>query len=712
MRFPPVNRIVQLISLGVPLLLASAPRVAGANHPALLRVPYSGPEWTPGPPALMIEDFTGGPPLLTNYGKARFSSEIRTSSSPGGSQEINFTLEPTGLRGGHGLDIGIKIPAEKADWRGYDGVELWAYLPEDSAFAREVCHGGLRQRIEVVTVTADPNDQRSFRADTVPTPEKWQRVVIPFNVGAEILFPSWPGRWESKSEPGRRKWSRDSWNHVKEIHLRISAHKDQPNKLAIAGLGLFRNPPPNSPRVVLQPDSDAGFVFTTGSEFAIRAEASNLPPGKTASIRIQLADFDGRSVYDAKMPIPTEAGQTFKVSFRMPNNTSGWFEASAILELDGETVFRSSRGLASLPALAEAQDAARRSSVFAIWPNVHPALGAGMVRKPVQPWTDRPDWHPARLPSQSVSGLGWVIGAPWEKGKWFEPNAEGYKAWSERLTKAVQQLAAEKRWPYYSTINEPNAHYWGPMEKVVEFHRVVYEAIKRGDPDARVGGPCPYDIDVAYLEKFVEAGGAQWIDFFDVHGYSANEQQFIEKLDSLNAFLRGRGLEKKEVLITEMGYSVPSVTPRQQAALLARTYVAGLSRNVKVINWHGLFKNPGSPEPRPIKNQYSDYEIVRTDGSPNPAFVAYGAMTRMLLTAVFDSPIQGLPQGCCGFAFKKEGRRLRVLWSHDGRSHNADIPVRGNASVTDLMGVSRPMDAQEGQTVQLTLTECPLYLVD
>lgn len=682
---------------------------------------YSGPLWTPGPSALTLENFEGEAVTVRAYGEATFTTEKLPCDAPCGGRALTLRLTAvTGLRGEHGVDVSIPLGPGRTNWSDYDGLEFWVRTPAGSAFDVGRIYGGVRGRIDITVWTdGEQADERRRQAFVIPaTRGKWQRIAAPFDMSAPVHFPYFGRRWRSKADAERGGGSATWLGDLSRLQLRVPASSNVPVEITLAGVGLYRNPPLDTPSVALQTAAAGGMVFTTGEPFALTVGAEHLPVDRRADIAMEVVDFSGRVVHREMIPVARDArrGGRFERELRWPNGTPGWFEARATLQVDGKPVFRASRGLASLPALTPAQDAARHDSIFGIWPDVHPALGAGIARKPFKAWEDKPNWQPLRLPHESVAGIAWVIGAPWENGKWFAVNSEGYEAWGERLTKAVRQVTPDGRWRYYGAINEPSANYWGPMENVVEYHRAVYEAVKRGDPAAKVGGPCPHDISIDYLEKFVVAGGAQWIDFFDVHGYSANDRDFEEKLEALHAFLRKHNLENKEIILTETGYSIPVVTAEQQAALLVRTYAVALSQKVKVVVWHALFStglgNIASPDNRPTDNRHANFNIIRTDGSANPAFVAYGIMTRLLLGARYVEPVQGLPEGCVGFAFEREGKRIRVLWSRQRQTHDTALAVNGDAAVTDLMGVSRPLAADSDGTVRLTLAEAPLYLID
>lgn len=680
---------------------------------------YSGATWRPGPSDLSLEDFSTEEARLGAYGQATYSAVREpVADAPCGGRGLVLRMPATGQRGAHGIDVVIPMTAGRKDWSGYDGLEFWVRVPAGSSFDLGSPQEGVRGRIDLTVWTEGAGaDERMRRVDVMPgAGGKWQRVIAPFDTRKTVSFPYSAGWWRSSRGAGRDSFAPQGRRDVGKLRMRVPANMNAPVEIMLAGVGLYREPAADGPTLSLDTGSAGGLVFATGEPFVIRLKADKVPVKTAGLVRFEATDFNGRTVYREEIPIDGSRGTSLDRELRWDNRTPGWFDAKAVLELDGKVVFRVSRGLASLPPLTPEQDAARRASIFGIWPEVHPALGVGVVRKPFKAWEDKADWRPSRLPSDDVVGVAWVIGAPWEDGKWFAVNSEGYEAWGERLTKAVRQVAPSGRWPYWGAINEPNVHYWGPMEKVVEYHRAVYEAVKKGDPAAKVGGPCPHDISVDYLEKFVAAGGARWIDFFDVHGYSSSDRQFEEKLDALHAFLRKHGLEDKEIILTETGYTVPAVTPRQQAELLVKTYAVALSRRVKVLVWHALFsggsRNIAAPGPRPIDNRHADFNIIRNDGSANPAFVAYGAMTRMLLGASYVSPVEKLPEGCAGFVFRKGDRRIRVMWNREAEIREAVLPVRGAVELVDLMGVAASPVVTDGGTVRLPLSATPVYLVD
>lgn len=129
-------------------------------------------------------------------------------------------------------------------------------------------------------------------------------------------------------------------------------------------------------------------------------------------------------------------------------------------------------------------------------------------------------------------------------------NIEGVKKIVERFKDVVM---------YWEGRNEPNFKYKG-AEYVEKELKTFYEAVKSVDPRLKVVAPNPVTINpygLAFLEDFLKAGGAKYIDAFSFHAYNnVNGDVWLARtsLDGLNDLLAKYGADKIEKWQTENGY--------------------------------------------------------------------------------------------------------------------------------------------------------------
>jgi hypothetical protein len=716
-------------------LVLCAARAADAE-PRVYEPRESGPVRISSAPDKMLHDFTGGGrPQTSVFGKAEPTVEVEPGGAPFGGNTLLVSMPATGQRGGHGVNVDLPMPGDLRDWSGNNRLELWLLTPKGGALDRggEGGIGGYR----IIAHVQDDSGRWAARGMMVRPylGGVWQPVPV------DLDNP----RWFCKAE---KRWVSPNWKSVSRLRLEIPAHSQYAVDIRLADIGL-RQTAPKGPTALIQARK-AGFLTVPGAEFPIQLVADRLPEGQEADVKVEVSDFWGRPVFARSETFTGKSGPVEK-EIAFPVARPGFYEIRAELSTDGKPVFRSYRGLACLPPLSAEQRAARAGSIFGIWPGAEDVLGACYVRKALgEP--DSPEITAAKIargeyvgtipsyPSNGHLGICWVTGPRhiWKKDYFDTPGTpEQWSAYAKFLETAARMAAAPapdgrfpyyretpdkllyrdnvsypggRPFPYYEVINEPNAHYWGPMEKLVDYHRLVYEAVKRGDPKAKIGGPTPYNIDVDYIEKFLAAGGDKWVDAIIVHGYH-EEQDFETRLRALKAMLARRGLAEKEIIITEIGRNIPSSTPEQQAYGLVRAYVIAMAEGVRIMIWHsygGIIARPGD---RPIDNRDADFNIMRPDNTPNPAFVAYGVMTRMLLGATAVGEAAGLPESCRGFEFRQPGGgRLLVLWRKAPGAETVKLPEGGWITLTDIMGVSRPIKRAADGATNVEASENPVYI--
>ena len=112
---------------------------------------------------------------------------------------------------------------------------------------------------------------------------------------------------------------------------------------------------------------------------------------------------------------------------------------------------------------------------------------------------------------------------------------------------------------YYEPLNEPNGKYSG-ADYVNKELKPFYQAVKAVDPTCKVLGPGvvtigPYGL--SWIEDFLKAGGASYIDAFSFHAYNNVNGDLTlarQSLTALQAMLTKYGIPNVEKWQTEQGY--------------------------------------------------------------------------------------------------------------------------------------------------------------
>ena len=125
------------------------------------------------------------------------------------------------------------------------------------------------------------------------------------------------------------------------------------------------------------------------------------------------------------------------------------------------------------------------------------------------------------------------------------------------LTQIVQQFHGDVK--YWEPLNEPNYKYSG-ADFVNKELKPFYQTVKAVDPSCKVLGPGIVTIGpngLTWIEDFLKAGGANYIDAFSFHAYNNVNGDLTlarESLDNLNALLTKYGVGNIEKWQTEQGY--------------------------------------------------------------------------------------------------------------------------------------------------------------
>ncbi len=270
------------------------------------------------------------------------------------------------------------------------------------------------------------------------------------------------------------------------------------------------------------------------------------------------------------------------------------------------------------------------------------------------------------------------------------------------MVQFVQALVARYRAPpyrvrYWEIGNEPDVApdevpsptapfgCWGDRslpgyggEVYAQVLQAVYPAVKGVDPQAVVlfGSlllDSPSNPRARYLEGALEAGAGPYFDALGVHYYAEHYSFWPKGFRGKVAFLRERleryGLGDKPLLLTETsrrcwtqegGSFTCSEAERQlKAQHVVQILTWGRTEGLGAVVWFGLrekiFQNSG---------------LLETDGSPQPAYIAYRTWVRMLEGRPYLRPLTAQELGVDdprleGYAFRTpEGERW-VIWLLD-----------------------------------------------
>lgn len=269
--------------------------------------------------------------------------------------------------------------------------------------------------------------------------------------------------------------------------------------------------------------------------------------------------------------------------------------------------------------------------------------------------------------------------------------------------------------------NEPNIFFWqGPKEMYAELLTKSFHAIKEVDPQAQVLGLSTSGVDFKFIEQVLAQQAP--FDVLTVHPYRRllKEDDFIRDLKKASDLVRLADGARRPVWITEMGWAthVPhhalrqdfeSNTQRAQAELIARTYLSTIASGVEPRTFWYDFRDDGD-DPFYFEHNMG---VLRADGRPKPAYIAYATMTRLLNDMQFVRARNDWPDVyACEFAARGGGAgRVLALW-RTAAEGEVEVPVSaGTTTLLNTMGEAHPVSVAGGKCKIPLRANSPVYLL-
>jgi hypothetical protein len=322
-----------------------------------------------------------------------------------------------------------------------------------------------------------------------------------------------------------------------------------------------------------------------------------------------------------------------------------------------------------------------------------------------------PEWAAAR-PSDGPRAVPRGLDLPWDDpdnlwGRFVEAMARGYAGqiddWTIWNEPDIQP-------------DDPNGAYYawaGSVEEYYQLLRVAYLSAKRGNPAARVHlAGLTYWVDrrrgqPQYFERLLDLMAADptapandyYFDVATLHLYT-DPRALYDVPRLYRALMQARGLDKP-IWIDETnvvpwddptnrgtGYDVPTdmrCTLVDQAGYVLQAFGLGLAGGAERVAFYKAQDSPGAA----LNGEVDAIEraaVVREDGSPRPAYVAYQAAARYLGDAEASTYFPGASVESV-VAARPGGTRTTVLWNGAPEPVVARLPAAGvKADLIDAAG--------------------------
>lgn len=377
-------------------------------------------------------------------------------------------------------------------------------------------------------------------------------------------------------------------------------------------------------------------------------------------------------------------------SKRSVGRPSGHFWGTHVLPI-GEGIFPESRAIGSV----------RLWDTWTAWRHVNPEPGV-FVWDTLDRAVDT-----ARARGASVT---LVLG---QTPAWAAPGSPGHPSWKDTVigsgagsfpadhARWVEYVAAvakryKGRVSAYETWNEVNLSMYAGLTpaQMVRLQSLAYRTVKRIDPAAVVTAPSVTvrgGTGPRFLYAFAKAGGFRYADAVSLHAYpepNSGPEAAVAMIGVVRDRLARLGV-RKPIWDTEVNYGLPwggngltaPLTPTEQAAYVARTYLLHHSVGVKRVYWYAYMEAPF-------------LGVAFRDG--NPAALAFERTRSWLGGHRMDRCTRG---GAGVYSCRiYRGRMLAVVKWHPSRVLTVDAPRRARRTES-LFGVVERVRVDEPVTV-------------
>ncbi len=270
---------------------------------------------------------------------------------------------------------------------------------------------------------------------------------------------------------------------------------------------------------------------------------------------------------------------------------------------------------------------------------------------------------------------------------------------------------------YWEFLNEP---LWVPdfclpssagyiVSDYITLLQGAHAAMKAADPTCKVVGGLAVSADDTLGDVFINAGGLNYVDIYNLHPYAVFEhpESFISHMERILTVMDNNG-GRKPIWATECGYyaaddkpwSPYSGAPSWAGQLLLdnerlcsdytiRFATIMLAHGVEQIFWH-------EPIEGAVNNGYLNMNscFLAEDAVPRKAYAAHSAMSNMLGSApvyadkmtfpvsIFGSAVDKL----FGYAFQCGSRAVLVAWAYPGQVDGFSLTLAPGVEAFDIMG--------------------------
>ena len=470
---------------------------------------------------------------------------------------------------------------------------------------------------------------------------------------------------------------------------------------------------PKSPLLVVEFSTGQVSNVFSREPPAVALHLRNWKPGTlTGTVTICVTDGDNKELDRRELPVSVES--TARVAIPLAAERFGLYGLEAALALSDGTKRSEKMTFARLPQGRDLSDVEKQASPYGV--NVH----GGGTRSPVVPFRKAGivwfrdyafgyDWL-LRAKGEDKKYAGW----PWypsimrryaeagakvlpclmrsirppkvQDGKAVGPLGPD-QAWTREIVDIVQTFPGITYWELDNEYDLHNGH--AELERAVGWRNMGAYTRKLAEILELLGGK-----DVAAVEQghagiwpdrarlLIAAGDYEKVGVLNCHHYCGSEppetnignwntafegdwraqppRLFFDRLRDLKRASSSDG-RPREAWLTEFGWDTlagPRVSPRIQAAYLARAWMMAMAAGIDKCFW---FYDYDAAEP---KQFFDGCGLLAADGSPKLSLCALAGLASVLPTPKYVGSLSA-GDGTCGYVFETGGELVAALWMID-----------------------------------------------
>ena len=487
-------------------------------------------------------------------------------------------------------------------------------------------------------------------------------------------------------------------------------------------------------------------MFKPGDPVRLAFEVTGLTPADKLTLDVNIVDQNGKTIQRTSVPVKAGADGKWKQSLPAPNRNYGFYRACVKLSNGITTPKTGSRPAGSIP-YAVLPDPATAP----LYPQSETFFGlhgqsAGMIPWMGARWMSggvslnpTPEEHARCQAAQKAwktctyvtlaTPFRYQYPSPEELKKHTDGKMFTDAAGETLFREFYRVLAAKGRLQKYGNDFMRYQPMWEPDlyftdDEILKLHKVAWEGIHAGDPDAKVLGPCFSNITSGLVERhrrLFEKGLLRYIDEFTIHPYlqyPVEQNGLVENIRALKKLIRQySGGKEIRLRANESGYSAISTVEQELIQMYGQVRGSlillgeGFASNEPFYGYdhselgtgdYGLCYNLDTP-----KRIWAPKRVA-----PRPVFPALAAASRILEGHRSTGPIEYLGDTVLGYSYADRNNHCVIaLWDFGGNMTEVELPVgRAELETADMMG-NRKTVKTTGGLLRLKLSEAPAYII-